>query len=310
MYCFWEEESQILSCFETLNPCEKMLACAVFSRPFSLRRATHWETLGLSRRARTLCRTRAIQPIPESFTAIKQTWIDITVPRDTAQGRPSHKVQSLHLFCKTQAWLVEIVLRHVGEYLHIFRSSRAQKPHLNFWGFFVLRMWRPGSSLASGAAAGCRLLNIPVNILKSVSSASTAAVDEKISGSQMLSDKKAEEGIKCMRFMGFVPHGNTVWHSKSHVLSTVFALFLTLSAAFFTLGLCSIFLVALFLVWARSPLEESGSRLPGSLCGLSVSQQAHMGERLLSELAAPQTPPGGLIDCQTSARGKRPTRWG
>lgn len=29
--------------------------------------------------------------------------------------------------------------------------------------------------------------------------------------------------------MGFVPHGNTVWRGKSHVLSTVFALFLTLS---------------------------------------------------------------------------------
>lgn len=32
--------------------------------------------------------------------------------------------------------------------------------------------------------------------------------------------------------------------------------------------------------------------LLGCLCGLSVSQQAHMGERLLSELAASQTPWG------------------
>lgn len=112
--------------------------------------------------------------------------------------------------------------------------------------------------------------------------------------------------------MGFLPHGNTVWHSKSHVLSTVFALFLTLSVSrcflysqpLLYISGCSFFGVS------SQPVGGEQLRLPGSLCGLSVSQQAHMGERLLSELAAPQTPPGGLIDCQTSARGKRPTRWG
>lgn len=58
-------------------------------------------------------------------------------------------------------------------------------------------------------------------------------------------------------------------------------------------SLCSVFLVPFVCVceWVSlQPVEQFG--LPGCFCGLSVSQQAHMGERLLSELAASQTPPG------------------
>lgn len=41
--------------------------------------------------------------------------------------------------------------------------------------------------------------------------------------------------------------------------------------------------------------------LSSCLYDLLVQQQAHTGERLLSELATGQMPPRGLIGCQTSA---------
>lgn len=71
-------------------------------------------------------------------------------------------------------------------------------------------------------------------------------------------------------------------------------------------------LLGIFRFLFRVSLQPVGGEqfgLPGCLCGLSVSQQAHMGERLLSELAASQMPPGAWLAVKPQLM-KKPTRWG
>lgn len=101
--------------------------------------------------------------------------------------------------------------------------------------------------------------------------------------------------------------GNTVWHRETHNSEITWApmnkmdgrredfwpflRFSDISSSLYSNSLSSVFLVFFFSCELQSIGGEQFGLL-GCLCGLSVSQQAHMGERLLSELAASQTPRG------------------
>lgn len=111
--------------------------------------------------------------------------------------------------------------------------------------------------------------------------------------------------------MGF--GDGSVWHRethKSHGCAGRFLAFSSLwtSPALFTPSASARYFRFLFRV-SLQPVGGEQFELPGCLCGLSVSQQAHMGERLLSELAASQTPPGAWSAVKPQLM-KKPTRWG
>lgn len=101
--------------------------------------------------------------------------------------------------------------------------------------------------------------------------------------------------------------GNTVWHKETHNSKITWVPMNKINAhgedfwLFFSLSFFHMFysdsvcLSSVFLVLFSCELQPVGGEqfgLLGCLCSLSVSQQAHTGERLLCRLAASQMPRG------------------